>query len=300
MHPLVVAMRPWTFPAALVPVLLTVTLVHRSGVAWSLPEMIRAILLGVIVQAASNVINTYWDYENGVDGPNVGSGADPSVVLPHKVVLVGGGLKPRSVLALALVLYGSSLLVLLPRFSDGYRIPLLYLCGTSLSYFYTAPPFKLKYFALGDAAIFIAFGPLLVYCTILLVAPKSVDALWGEVFGYTIPCSFICECILHANNSRDIGEDSKAGLVTLATILGFNGSKRVYVGLITAAYVTVIIMSVGQRRLGMMMVLLSLPLAFDVISRFTHDINRMADLPKRTAKLHMAFGLLLIVGVLIN
>jgi 1,4-dihydroxy-2-naphthoate octaprenyltransferase len=32
-----------------------------------------------------------------------------------------------------------------------------------------------------------------------------------EVFECSMPCALICECILHANNSRDIGEDRKAG-----------------------------------------------------------------------------------------
>ena len=43
----------------------------RSGEGWDKIEAIRAVLLGVLVQAAANVNNTYWDFVNGVDTPTV-------------------------------------------------------------------------------------------------------------------------------------------------------------------------------------------------------------------------------------
>jgi hypothetical protein len=36
-------------------------------------EAMRAVLMGVLVQAAANVNNTYWDFINGVDTPTVRS-----------------------------------------------------------------------------------------------------------------------------------------------------------------------------------------------------------------------------------
>lgn len=34
-------------------------------------EAMRAVLLGILVQAAANVNNTYWDFVNGVDTATV-------------------------------------------------------------------------------------------------------------------------------------------------------------------------------------------------------------------------------------
>ena len=45
---------------------------------------------------------------------------------------------------------------------------------------------------------------------------------------------------------------------------------------------------------------LLLTLELQLVRRFSRDMNKMADLPKRTAKLHMAFGLLLILGILLS
>jgi len=132
------------------------------------------------------------------------------------------------------------------------------------------------------------------------VNADAAHKVWAEVFTSTIPCACICECILHANNSRDIGEDRKAGLITVATLLGFTSSRLLYIVLISGAYLTVVVAGVLRARWGMLLVLISIPLARKVVGRFCLDINIMADLPKQTAKLHMAFGLLLIVGTLIS
>lgn len=70
--------------------------------------------------------------------------------------------------------------------------------------------------------------------------------------------------------------------------------------LISGSYLTVVIAGVLRARWGLLLVLLSLPLARKVVGRFCLDINVMADLPKQTAQLHMAFGLLLILGTLVS
>ena len=49
----------------------TIHTVARSGEAWDKAEALRAVLLGLIVQAAANVNNTYWDFVSGVDTATV-------------------------------------------------------------------------------------------------------------------------------------------------------------------------------------------------------------------------------------
>jgi len=85
----------------------------------------------------------------------VGGGADPSVVMPHKAVLVDGSTKPRPILILGLALYAASALLIIDRLlpgagaaAEGHELLLVYSTGVSLAFFYTAPPLKLKYFAL--------------------------------------------------------------------------------------------------------------------------------------------------------
>ncbi len=275
---------------------------RRSGEPWNSLELIRAIFLGLTVQAASNTGNTYWDFVNGADTKSVGCGADADKVLKHKGVLVDGLTDPQSVFIFTMLLYAASAVLMCDRILGNGTIFMVYMAGVLLSHFYTANPIRLKYYALGDIAIFIAFGPLLTMCTLLLVSPSAAAraSIIAEVWGLTVPCQLICECILHANNSRDIFEDRKNGLTTLATILGFDNSKRLFVGMIVGAYACAGVFAYRRGSASMFLVVLSIPLAMDVVSRFCRDANRMADLPKRVAKLHLAFGLLMIVGVLLS
>lgn len=275
--------------------------IRRSGEAWSAFELARAVALGLLVQAASNTGNTYWDFVNGADTADVGGGADKDKVMKHKGVLVEGLTTPAAVFALTIMLYATSAVVMLDRLVASTEILGVFTAGIALSHFYTADPVRLKYYALGDLAIFIAFGPLLTLCTTMLISPTA--AMRGDVVGQvlclSIPCQLICECILHGNNSRDIGEDTKNGLRTVAIILGFENSKRFFILMISGAYGITALFAYHRSSPQLLLVILSLPLASDCVSRFVRDANRMADMPKRVAKLHMAFGILLIVGVLV-
>jgi 1,4-dihydroxy-2-naphthoate octaprenyltransferase len=66
-------------------------LCFRSGVQWEILELIRALAIGILVQAASNVSNSYWDFVNGKDGPVVGQ-KPAGPVMAHKNVLTSGTL----------------------------------------------------------------------------------------------------------------------------------------------------------------------------------------------------------------
>ncbi|KAJ1490391.1 UbiA prenyltransferase family, partial [Baffinella frigidus] len=225
---LFISLRPWSFPATLVPVLLTAALVHKSGAVLDRWDLARALASGVLLQSAANASNTFWDYINGADRDTVAQGADSKTALPHKSLLVSGALSLRTVGVVSTVCYCASAYLLIPAFQNEPRIIPVYTLGVLLAIFYTAPPLKLKYHALGDVCVFATFGPMMTYWTLLLICPSRAEELRGPALAYTMPCAFICECILHANNSRDIREDRKSGLTTLATVLGFDKSKVVF------------------------------------------------------------------------
>lgn len=299
MHPLVEALRPWSFPAAVVPVLLTGAIIYRETGGINLTEFARALTLGVLVQAASNVNNSFWDFYSGLDVTSAERGECPKTALKHKSILSDGRVSLTQVMMLNIGLLVGSLVLMLPKLMVNQTMAIVYTSGMSLAVFYTAPPFRLKYYALGDIAIFIAFGPLLTYCSIMLLAPNQTDVLWPKVFWHTIPCAMICEAILHGNNGRDINEDLKSGVMTLANLLGFKYSRLLYMCLIGGAYVCVMVIGVSTSKLSMLVVLLSTPIAKNCIDRYQLDKKTMADMPKQTAKLHMAFGLLLTIAVLL-
>jgi len=162
-----------------------------------------------------------------------------------------------------------------------------------LAYFYTAKPVGLKYIALGDITIFLCFGPLLMQATSLVLTGMANTRL--NVF--SIPLGLLCEGILHANNARDIKEDTAARAVTLAALIGFDLSFLFYVALVVGSYLAVVYIALFLHY-GVLLCLLTLPLAIDLVNKFSQ--KKMLDLAEDTAKMHLPFGLLMFIGIMIS
>jgi len=136
---------------------------------------VNYILCFIIVlafHAGANLINTYYDFQTGVD--QVATADDRTLV--DKTVL------PSTVLKTALGCFAVGLsaalkgLTIAP-FDDA--TPALALLGLSmgLSFFYTANPLNLKGLGLGDFTIFMCFGPLLMSGVCLATCGKLVTAV---------------------------------------------------------------------------------------------------------------------------
>jgi 1,4-dihydroxy-2-naphthoate octaprenyltransferase len=126
-----IACRPWTFTASVVPMVLTAVLRQASLFSKTFG---CALLSGILVHAASNLTNTYFDFVSGRDTKD--ESGDRS--------LVDRTVSQQGVLILSAVLYLLSVLaasVVLPSSSQGTLI-MVFLAGVLLSFFYTAGPFR--------------------------------------------------------------------------------------------------------------------------------------------------------------
>ena len=101
-------------------------------------------------------------------------------------------------------------------------MPLLYigLGGLACSVLY---PF-LKYHALGDLVIFIAYGLLPTVGTVY-AATRHID--WNVLY-LAVPVGLITVAILHCNNLRDVATDDRANIRTFAMNIGRKASVWVY------------------------------------------------------------------------
>ena len=107
----------------------------------------------------------------------------------------------------------------------------------------------------------------------------------------------LTEAILHANNARDIKADKLSGILTLANIVGLRVSFLIYISLIVGAYLTSVYIS-ARFHSGCLLSFITLPMAIDAIKKF--NSNNLINLDQETAKMHLPFGLLMILGVLIT
>lgn len=284
------SVRAYSFPASIVPVVLGSVYAwyetgRLDGVLFAL-----ALVAGVAYHCATNLINDYYDYRHEVDreGTLGGSG-----------VLVAGELSPRQVItagyaALALgTAIGLYFVYLL-----GWPILAIGLAGAAGAIFYTTTPGSAKYNALGEPLVFLMMGVGMVLGAYYVQAEHlSWNAVW-----VSLPVAFLVTAILQANDTRDIVDDRRAGITTLAILLGPTGARALYSLLLLGAYASAVALPLaGVAPWWVLLVLLTAPLAWKLHAVFwtVRDVEGqgLVGTVERTAQLHLVFGLLLSLGV---
>jgi len=283
------AVRPFSFTASIVPVLLGTAVAVTQGLFN--PGLLLLTLLGAVaIQGAANLFSDYFDYRGGYDTPeSYGSSG----------VLVRGILQPSEVFLAGLVLIALDIAIgFYLTAIRGTPILVLGVLGALGAYFYSGKPVAYKYRALGDPMIFLLFGPLMVLGAYYVQA-RAIELI---PMLYALPVGCLVTAILHVNNIRDIPFDARGGGVTVARALGLRGAKLLLYGLLAAAYVLVIAgIAHGTFVRGSAIALLSAPLAWTLVKQVA-AATAPADLVMldvAAARVHLVFGLLLVVGVLL-
>lgn len=283
------AVRAFSFTASLTPVLLGAALaVGAPAVRW---ELVPLVALGcVLVHAGTNLISDAADYQRGVDRPGTHGGSG---------VLVKGLLVPGQVFRFGLLLLSAGSVVgIVLVCVRGWPVLGLGLLGVLGGFFYGGRSFGYKYVGLGDLMVFLLMGPLIVVGThFTLTGGFSLRALLAS-----LPVACLVTAILHSNNFRDIVQDSSCGVRTLANLLGPRFAKVEYFLLVIAAYALATVLTVRQLLPPWaLLVVLVLPTAVKnlatVLRASPERAAEFASIDVETAKLHMAFGVLLSVGV---
>ncbi len=278
--------RPFSFTVTVFSILVGALLAPAIDPLW----LVVTLLGGITVHAAINVLSDYNDWKRG---------ADTWRVLGSSRMLVDKQLKPTVLLGWGILLFVVALAIgAIVYFFRTSHIGWIIAAGAFLGIFYTAPPIGLKYRALGDLAVFLAFGPLMALGAWVIQTQRPFS--WDPVLA-AIPLGLLTVAILHANNYRDIEDDRKAGYVTMATLLGFKGSGIYYAVLVVGAYVSLLaLVLAGVLTPSVLLAFLSLPWAIRNI-KIALSPRRVAFffLDLLTAQLHMFFGLFMTLGLVI-
>lgn len=278
------ALRPWSLSASLVPTLMGSALAYRSQWAsdFNFITFILTIFTVVTVHCAGNVVNTYFDFIKGIDNRK----ADDRTLVDHI-------LSKDEVVSLGAILYMAGcigfifLAILSPAKME--HLALIYFGGLSSSFLYTGG-IGFKYIALGDVVILILFGPLSVLFA-FMTQTGHVD--WRTIY-YAIPLALNTEAILHSNNTRDVENDRKAGIVTLAILIGRTSSHVLYALLLFTPYSIFVVYGL-KYSLWFLLPLITVPQAFKIEKLFRNE-QTMNSVPRQTAKLNFFFGILYVVA----
>lgn len=278
--------RPRTLPAAVVPVAV------GSGVAagygqFFLWHAALALVVALALQVGVNFANDYSDGIRGTDSQRAGP-----------VRLVGSGLaRPNHVLAAALGCFataGVAGLVLAAVVS--WWLLLIGAAAVSAAWFYTGGSRPYGYRALGELSVFVFFGLAAVAGT----AYVQMDRLsWLAVIA-SVPVGLLACALLVINNLRDIPTDQVSGKRTLAVVLGDQQTRMLYAGCLVVPFCVAV--ALAPTTPLTLITLAAIPFAVfpaRLVRAGASGRDLIAALGQ-TARLQLAFGALLTVGLSIR
>ncbi|HSR12865.1 MAG TPA: prenyltransferase [Thermodesulfobacteriota bacterium] len=284
-----ISTRPWSFTMSLISVTLGTLLAAEEGpILWG---WYLLVCLGIVCfHATANVYNDYFDTRYKVDQP------DSPTARYRPQPIISGILTPWQVLLEGLVLNIVTVLIgVTLAVQRSFTVFWIGLAGFLASVFYTAGPVKYKYRAVGEFSVFLMWGPLMFEGAYAV----QRQALSWKVLYVSIPFGILVALVLLANNLRDIEYDSRQGIKTISILLGSRSSFLLYAGLILSAYAYVVAMVLlGILTPWGLLVFFSLPKAVQLLKTFTRKVPEAAD--AITAQLNTVFGLLLIIGLILN
>jgi 1,4-dihydroxy-2-naphthoate octaprenyltransferase len=286
------AFRPWTLHGAVVPVLIgTVVAYHKIPDSFNLVIFALILIGGCLLQSAANLLNTYGDFEKGIDTE------ENHIRSPE---LVTGALRPRSVLYAGIACLGiTALLGLIFIWYSGWEILLIGLAGIAAAGLYTVG-MAYKYRGLGQISVFIMMGLLMPLGTyFVLTSQFSPDPV---IVG--LPNAFFITAVLCGNEMRDFRTDLEAGIGTLCGRIGYERGLRLYWAENTIPYlILVIVVIAGFAPWTSLIAFASLALWYKLIrnSKNADEDRRAAFMMVPAAfKLNWVFGVLLTAGYLIG
>jgi 1,4-dihydroxy-2-naphthoate polyprenyltransferase len=291
------SIRPFSLTVSVVPPILgsLIAVLHVPGLAFNWFHFVLVLVGCMLVHAGSNTLSDYRDYKKQVDRQGTyGS----SGVLVEKLMTPSELLRWAFILFFVSGLIGSYLVWQAP-----HGLNLLWLIGLGwvLAFFYTIGPFNLKYIALGDPAVFIAFGPAMTLGAYMV---QSGQFSWSPVL-YAVPIAMLVDAVLHSNNLRDIQNDQVAHIKTVPILFGESFAKGMYYTLVYGAYVLIPVLILTAKLPWLsLLTLISLPMAVKaagmVKSKSSVPEKQFAMIDAITAQLHSAFSVLLIVGLFVQ
>jgi 1,4-dihydroxy-2-naphthoate polyprenyltransferase len=290
----ITAARPWGAILSLFPVAWGSLLAVAAGGAAFRPGPFAAAAIAMLcLHHAANMLNDVCDHRRGLDAvPNPASGAISRGWLSDREVLRGAG-----ALAAAGAIPGLWLV-----WKTGWVLLWIGAAGALLGAAYSAGPWPLKKHALGDAAVFLAFGMLgsLGAWTVQTGRAAWLPAIWA------VPFSLQVSAVLHANNWRDRANDLGKHVHTVSGLLGHAGSSAYYRALLVLSFVLhgAFLLAVpldpgGGRPWGLLLALLALPSAWRRIREAgpAASMERLTALDRRTAEMNASFCALSLAGL---
>lgn len=291
----VAATRPAFLSVTLIGSLIGLATAHFSGYPLDLLKAALTVFFALVAHAGVNVVNDYYDAENGSDAANVerqfpftgGSRFIQNGVLSRRETGLFGYALLASVIPPGIWLAVNSAPALL----------LIGLAGLLVGWAYSAPPLKLMSRGVGELAI--VAGWLLV-CVGTDFVQRGALSVLPLLAG--LPFALHVANILYINQFPDRKADAGAGKRTIVVRLGAESAKWGYPLIALFAHFWLIAMVIeGALPADALLATLTLPLSLLASLSLLCDASRPANLVpaiKQTILAANVHGLLLVAALL--
>lgn len=244
-------------------------------------------LFGIyMIEIGKNAVNEFVDYLTGVD----------RFVTPDKRNPFSGGKKTiidgkLSVIETALIAF----LTLAAAFVIGtaiafFREPMVFwigMAGGVMAVFYSLPPFKLNYNGLGEAAVGLTFGPLLVLGMYVMLT----GSLNWSIALIGLPLGFLITNVLWINQYPDYEADLKGNKRNWLVRIGKVAGIRVYALLYLFSYASLVGLAWAERNPYWLLGLITLPIAYRSVRTAAGNLSNLPAFIKANSATIMSYQL---------
>ena len=276
--------RPHSYPASIAPVLFGATYALGYEIKFSILKFILFLLACLLIQAATNLFNEYYDYKHGLDKID-SEGISGSIVK--------GNLSPREVMVGALVLYALAFVLgLILTFITSFYVLLVGLVCMLAGYFYTGGKYPIAYSPFGEVVSGFFMGTIIISLSFYF----QTGYVNADIIVVSLPLFIMIGAILLANNIRDLDNDKESGRKTYAILVGRNNAiKTMAISFIVVYLLNVLFIVTKYASWWNLLVFVTIPLAIKIIKGFSTNNHKttMAPFMVLTAKLTIFVGFIM-------
>ena len=184
--------RPHSYPASVAPVLVGTTFALGYNVQFSYLKFILFLVACLLIQAAPNLFNEYYDYKKG-----------------H--------LSSREVMQGAILLYSLAFVLgIVLTMLTSYYILIIGLICMLAGYFYTGGSYPIAYSPFGEIVSGFFMGTVIIALSFYF----QTEYINLDIIIVSLPLFLMIGAILLANNIRDLENDKVSGRRTYAILVG--------------------------------------------------------------------------------
>ncbi len=287
-------MRAPFFTATIIPTVFGAAFAWHETSLFDAPLFLLTLLGVLCLHAGTNIVNDYFDYRSGTDRINKNrspfNGGSPFVV--------EGILTPQQIYKAAMTLFAAGAVIgVLIALSTSLLVIPLGVVGIGFGYSYTAPKVHLAARGVGEIAVGLGFGPLVVAGTYLVM---TGELTWLP-FVAGLPIGLLIGLVLFINEFPDAEADSEVGKSHWVVRVGLKKAATWYAGLMALTFVVIVVLWASGIFPALALIgLLPALIAVRAVSTTLRDhgqFDKLIGAQAKTVQIHALVGTLLTIGL---